>query len=182
MSVDVTKSLLGDHLPVPRHLESMPRWVRWRLVPTKGGKPRKMPIMLSGRPAAVNDPDTWADYFDALWTRRGDGLGFVLGEGVGAIDVDDALTADGTPKPWAARILDRAPRTFIEVSQSGSGLHIWGLLDEAPGRNLRNKGMSVEVYSGGADRGRYIALGRKAWPDSVRRLADITELAQELTA
>jgi len=178
MSIDVTKSLLGDHLPIPREMEGMPRWLRWRLVERKGGKPAKMPITLSGRPARVNDADDWADYFDALWTRKGQGMGFVLGEGVGCIDLDDALTADGTLTAWAERIVARAPRTFMEVSQSGTGLHIWGLLDEAPGRNLRTKGMSVEVYS----QGRFIALGRTAWAGSAQRLADITDLAKELTA
>lgn len=178
MSVDASKSLLGDHLPVPREMESMPRWVRYRLVPTKNGRPRKVPTTLSGRPADVTDPDNWADYFDALWTRRGDGLGFVLGEGVGCIDLDDALTAQGDLTAWAGEILARAPKTFVEVSQSGTGLHVWGRLDEAPGRNLRNKGKSVEVYS----QGRFIALGRTLWPDSVGRLADLTELAEELTA
>lgn len=178
MSIDVTKSLLGDYLPVPRQMEGMTRWLRYRLVERGGPKPAKMPITLSGRPARVNDPEDWADYFDALWTRKGQGMGFVLGEGVGCIDLDDALTADGTLTAWAAKIMARAPKTFMEVSQSGTGLHIWGLLGEAPGRNLRTKGMSVEVYS----QGRFIALGGTAWPDSVQELADITDLAEELTA
>lgn len=178
MSIDVTASLLGEHLPVPREMESMPRWLRWRLAPTKSGKSRKIPVGPSGRAVSVTDPESWGDYFDTLWTRRGDGLGFVLGEGIGAIDLDDALTADGSPKAWAAEILARTPRTFIEVSHSGTGLHIWGHLDEAPGRNLRSKGQTVEVYS----QGRFIALGRNAHAGSVRRLADITELADSLTA
>lgn len=177
MSIDVTLELLGDYLPVPRIMESTPRWLRWRPI-ERGDKVAKMPITLSGRPARVNDPGDWADYFDALWTRRGAGLGFVLGEGIGCIDLDGAIREDGSLTAWARRILDSAPRTFMEVSWSGRGLHIWGLLDEAPGRNLRSKGVTAEVYS----QGRYIALGSTPWADSVQQLADITDLAKELTA
>lgn len=181
MNQSIVSALLGKTLDVPRQMQGTPRWLRWKLV-KRGERWTKMPITLSGRPASVKDPDTWADYFDALWTPKGDGIGFVLGEGIGCIDLDNALTEEGTLTAWAEKILARAPETFMEVSHSGRGLHIWGLLEEAPGRNLRTKGMSVEVYSGGQDTGRYIALGSTPWPDSVGRLADITELAEELTA
>lgn len=177
MSVDVVRSLLGDILDVPREMESSPRWVRWRLV-DRGDRRAKVPVNSSGRPISVTDPDNWQDYFDTLWTRAGSGMGFVVGDGIGCIDLDDALTAEGEPKPWAEAILARTPKTFTEVSQSGRGLHIWGHLAEAPGRNLRTAGKTVEIYS----RGRFIALGRTAWRDSVPRLADITELAEELIA
>lgn len=179
MNSDIVASLLGNVLAVPREMEYMPRWLRYRLVP-RGDKVAKMPITLSGRPAKVNDPDTWGDYFDALWTRKGDGLGFVLGDGVGCVDLDNALTAEGELMPWAERIVEWAPETFMEISQSGRGLHIWGHLDEAPGRNLRTKGMSVEVYSGGAGQGRFIAMGQKEWHDSRPRLADLSDFAAEL--
>lgn len=181
MNQSIVSHLLGKTLDVPRKMQGMPRWVRWKMI-RRGGRDTKMPITLSGRPASVKNPDEWADYFDALWTPKGNGMGFVLGEGVGCLDLDNALTEDGTLTAWAEGILDRAPETFMEVSQSGRGLHVWGLLEEAPGRNLRTKGMSVEVYSGGQDTGRYIALGSTPWPGSVGRLADLTELAEELTA
>ncbi len=43
------------------------------------------------------------------------------------------------------------PEAWVERSHSGRGLHVWGLLDEGPGRTTKE----IEVYS----RGRYIALG-----------------------
>lgn len=161
---------------IPEAMRTMDRWLRWRPLDRKG-KIAKLPITTKGRAAKVNDPSTWATLADAMSATAGKGLGFVLGDGIGCIDLDDAL--DGmTPKAWAQDILNRAPETFIEVSQSGTGLHIWGLLDEAPGRNLRSAGMSAEVYS----QGRYIALGGHAeWPSS-DMLAELTPLARSLTA
>lgn len=99
----------------------------------------------------------------------GHGLGFVLGDGVGCIDLDDALVA-GEPLPWVRRFLASLPPTYIEVSMSGRGLHVFGLLDPAPGRVLRRDGRKVEWYS----TGRYIAVTGNVWRTSVPTLADLT--------
>lgn len=168
MSIDVTASLLGEHLPVPREMESTPRWLRWRLAPTKSGKSRKIPVSPSGRAVSVTDPESWGDYFDTLWTRRGDGLGFVLGEGIGGLDLDDSIDSSGRVAGWAQEVLDANPNTFKEVSQSGRGLHVWGHMDEAPGRVIRDGVRKIEVYSVG----RFLALG-SAFPGSPLRLAPL---------
>ena len=69
------------------------------------------------------------------------------------MDLDDAIV-DGVVLPWAQEIIDANQGTFIEVSQSGKGIHIWGYLEERPGRVIRD-GRNIEIYSAG----RYIALG-----------------------
>ena len=65
------------------------------------------------------------------------------------------------------------PETFIEVSQSGNGLHIFGLLPESPGRN---KGNGVEVYSVG----RFIAMTGNRYDSAPSSLADISELVADI--
>lgn len=84
----------------------------------------------------------------------GAGLGFVLnGDGIGVIDLDHAIV-DGVILSWAAEVLAANPGTFTEVSQSGEGLHVWGLLAAGAGRKIRDD-RNIEIYS----TGRYIALG-----------------------
>jgi primase-polymerase (primpol)-like protein len=100
------------------------------------------------RPGQFNEPKH-LDYFRG----RGVGLGFVLSDGIGCIDLDHRIV-DGKPNEPAAAFVARYPGSFIEVSPSGDGLHIWGLRDGQPGTRLTVDGLSVETYS----TGRYITV------------------------
>lgn len=164
-------------MDIPQIMMDVDRWLRWRLIP-RGDRMSKLPITHRGKPAKSTDPDTWTRFERALTSQKGQGMGFALGEGFACIDLDDAITEDGRLEPWARRILAITPETFIEISQSGKGIHIWGLMPEAPGRNLRSKGLSVEIYSAG----RFIALGSQEWLTSKPKLANLTGLANELVA
>jgi len=82
------------------------------------------------------------------------GIGFVLnGDGIGVIDLDHCVD-DGVIAPWAQTIVDANVGTFMEISTSGTGIHIWGLLGSRPGRVIRD-GRNIEVYT----TERYMALG-----------------------
>lgn len=162
---------------IPPTMIGANRWLRWRLI-ERNGRMSKLPIMADGRTASSTNPDTWARLLDVMDSDEGHGVGFALGDGFGCIDLDYAVDAEGFIEPWAERILERTPLTFIEVSQSMRGLHIWGRLPEGKGRNLRSKGMSVEIYS----TGRFIALGGQVWEHSAPFLADLTPLANELVS
>lgn len=132
----------------PAALRKRDRWVRWTL--TSDG--RKLPLQASrSRNASVSDPRTWSSYAAARKSEVGTGLGYVLGDGIGCIDLDDCLDSAGVLSPLAAEVLRDNPHAWVERSQSGRGLHVWGLLEEGPGRTTKE----IEVYS----RGRYIALG-----------------------
>ena len=131
---------------LPRELTSRARWVRHDRV----GRP----FTVTGRVAMVNIPAHWSSYADAKNSDVGAGMGFVLnGDGIGCIDLDDCMM-NGRVLDWAQEIIDANPSTFTERSRSGNGIHIWGLLESAPGRRIRD-GRNIEIYS----RGRYIALG-----------------------
>lgn len=159
---------------IPAEMRSADRWMRWRKVP-RNGRVTKQPIQVDGSPAKSTDAATWTTYAEAKASRVGNGLGFALGDGVGCIDLDHAIV-DGVVEPWAQAILDAAPETFVEVSQSEEGIHIFGRLAEGPGRNLRSSGRSVEVYSAG----RYIAVTGRRFGDAPSRLADLGGLVSSL--
>ncbi|MGG5753174.1 hypothetical protein ACQ3I4_11195 [Zafaria sp. Z1313] len=106
------------------------------------------------------NPADWTTLEQTRASRIGVGLGFVLaGDGIGVIDLDHCLI-DGRPTPAAARFLEDYPRNWIEVSQSGHGLHIWCRMEPGKGsRTITADGLHVERYS----TGRYIALGTEAF-------------------
>lgn len=136
----------GRKTSIPVELTSKDRWIRRNV--------EKVPLTIDGRAASSTNPDTWTTYKDALASKVGAGLGFVLGGGIGCVDLDHCII-DGVVTAWAQSILDQVGPTFIEISPSGEGLHLWGYLEEGPGR--RTKG--VEVYSVG----RYITVSGKVF-------------------
>ena len=129
----------------------------------------KRPVTVGGKAASSTSADTWSAYSAAAASKAGVGLGFVLGDGVGCIDLDHCFE-DGKLVSWAQEIVDRCPETFMEVSQSGEGLHIFGLLPEGGGRNIRGGGSNVEFYSVG----RYIAVTGDRFNGSPSKLADLS--------
>lgn len=149
---------------LPRELRSRDRWVRHT--------ERKVPLTVKGRPASSTDPVCWSSYRAAQESQAGVGAGFVLAEGDGlvCVDLDHALDGKGRPRPWARRILAAMPSTFVEVSRSGSGLHVFGRASSRPGRKVRRgDGTQVEWYT----RGRYIAVTGHRYGNSPARLADL---------
>lgn len=152
---------------LPSAMTSERRWVRRAA--------NKMPMTVSGRAASSTDPKTWTTHAAATESTAGVGLGFVLGGGFGCVDLDHCIDG-GQVAPWAAKILAKAPETFIERSPSGHGIHIWGRLPERPGRKMRTGPVAVEFYSVG----RYITVTGDVVPESRPVLADLTEFIEWL--
>lgn len=130
----------------PTEMTSRDRWLR--------RAENKRPLTIDGKAGSSTNPRTWSSFTEASASNAGVGLGFVLnGDGIGVIDLDHAMV-DDVMLPWAAEVLAANPGTFVEVSQSGEGLHVWGLLTEGKGCRIRD-GRNVEIYS----TGRYMAMG-----------------------
>lgn len=91
----------------------------------------------------------------------GHGIGFVLGNGIGCIDLDHCLTS-GRLEPWASQIVEkhRSRALLIEVSPSGDGIHIFLPMEQGPGRVVRD-GRRIETYP--PDSGRYMTVTGKVW-------------------
>ncbi|MBG6083252.1 bifunctional DNA primase/polymerase [Zhihengliuella flava] len=130
----------------PAAMTSRRRWVR--------RETNKRPVTTSGRSASSTNAATWATFDDAAASTAGVGLGFVLGDGIGCFDLDHCLT-DGRLEPWAADVLAeiQQPILFAEVSQSGTGVHVFVEAPEGPGAKIRD-GRNIEFYS----KDRYIAV------------------------
>ena len=149
---------------LPPEMTSQARFVRYTA--------RKVPRTVDGQSASSTNASTWSTFEAASSSLVGEGLGYVLGAGVGCIDLDHAIV-DGSVADWAQAVLDSNPSTYTEVSRSGEGLHIFGLLNEAPGRKIRD-GRNIEVYSVG----RYIALTGKRHGAAPATLAPLVVPAQ----
>lgn len=138
----------------PQEMLDAPRWLLYKLVDGK----RKIPYQANGQVASSTDPETWCSYEDAvagLETGGFAGLGFALGDGFSAIDLDNCIDSEGRVESWA---LDyrRAVDTTWEVSQSGKGIHLFYRGDCGPAyKEKREGGGGVECYSDG----RFFALG-----------------------
>lgn len=145
----------------PVEMTGKDRWVR--------RTSSKRPITAAGKSASSTDAGTWDSFAAASASTKGAGLGFVLGAGIGCIDLDHCFDG-GNLLPWAQAIVDRCPETFMEVSQSGEGLHIFGLLPEGGGRNIRSGDSNVEFYSVG----RYMAVTGERFNGSPSKLADLS--------
>ncbi|WP_199552796.1 DNA primase [Streptomyces sp. N35] len=155
---------------LPKELTRRRRWVRRDV--------RKAPRTTDGAYASVADGSVWSTHADALRSRAGVGLGYVLaeGDGVACIDLDHCLDG-GQLAAWARDILDRCPATFVEVSVSGAGLHIWGRATVTRGRRIRRDGVVIEIYG----QARYIAVTGRRFEQCPARLADISEVVASLT-
>lgn len=158
--------------PVPSALSRRRQWVRHT--------DRKVPLTVGhGKtaPASSTDSSTWATYRAAVRSSAGVGLGFVLApeDRIACIDLDHALV-DGQLLPWARAIVDRLPATYIEVSPSGSGLHVWGYGEVGRGRKLRRGETAIEVYG----RERYITVTRRPFEGAPSKLADLSRVIADL--
>lgn len=149
------------------------RWVRWTRV-TRGDGTTKRPLTASGAAASSTDPGTWSPLVEAEASNVGDGIGFALGGGFACIDLDHCYDGRNHLEWWAKMLIAPvAGRAYIEISPSGTGLHVWGLLDPRPGMRLRNDlGMNIEIYS----RDRFVTLTGRRHRDSGTGLPDMSNL------
>lgn len=165
----------GRKMQFPKQMTELPRWMRWARV-DRGGRLTKEPRTVHGARGSSMNPAKWSTFEAAKKSTHGAGLGFALGAGIGCIDLDHCIV-DGQLAPWARDILDRTPATYIEVSQSGTGLHIFGFLPERANRRLRDGEVAIEVYTGG----QYIAATGDRFERAPLVLADLSEVVASVT-
>lgn len=134
-------------------LQSQKRWVLWRLemVSNTRGElvPTKVPYQLSGAHASSTDAATWCTYAQAQAAVGSfTGVGVVMGQGLGCVDVDHCVDpSTGRILPWAREIII-ALDSYSEFSPSGTGVHILGNDIQLPGKGRKRplETGAVEVY------------------------------------
>lgn len=142
---------------IPEQLKRLNRWVVSRC---------KEPYMADAvnRHASVSDPDTWSSFAttQTAYEEGGyDGVGFVfIGDGIVGIDLDDCFV-DGQPSVTAIEIINEIGCSYVEISQSGRGLHAYGFYDgpALSGKRGTYKGVKTEVYC----TGRYFVVTGNVW-------------------
>ncbi|OKH91492.1 bifunctional DNA primase/polymerase [Streptomyces uncialis] len=155
---------------VPSELRNRARWVRYSA--------RKVPLRTDGRFASVDDPSSWSTYAAAVKASAGEGVGFVLtaSDRIVVVDLDHAVER-GRVLPWAQRIVDALPPTYMERGRSGGGLHLWFRGSVPSGRRWRRGEVAVEVYS---DR-RYMIVGDRV-PGTPLGLAELPNAAARIAS
>lgn len=142
-------------------MASYAQFMLYKLVPStsRPGKTEKYPCSLAGDVVSAHQSQYWvtADIACAEATRRGAGWGvsFVLTENdpYFFIDIDHAYK-DGEWSPLAKDLCQRFGGAYCEVSQSGTGLHLIGVIDDSPDHACKNDDLGLECYT----EARFIAL------------------------
>ena len=142
---------------IPDEMHALKNWCVWRLEKI-GGRDTKIPYnALTGAKAKSNDPVTWCGFSEAarvVGSGKYKGVGFMLSDSpYVCVDLDHCLDG-GEKETWARGIVEQIGG-YVEVSQSGKGLHIFGRA--AIVRNRRTDG--IEIYGNN----RYIAMTGDVW-------------------
>lgn len=133
-------------------IASASRFILWR-------RADKIPADASGNPIDATRPGNCRSLAALLpYVNHTYGLGLVLTDDsdLWCIDIDDAFDPSGALTPFAAGTVAAFPGAYMEVSQSGQGIHVIGSGARAlpPDHPTRSAGMPAELYT----RRRYIAL------------------------
>ena len=148
---------------VPAEMRAMQRWVTWR----REQRGRKTTKRSDQR---INEPEAWLS-FDEACRRAQDrlasgegGIGFVLGDGIVGIDVDDCFGEAGDIRDDAQAALGLG--SYAERSPSGNGLHVF--VRATIERPCKLHGL--EIYDGRPGSARYFTV-------TGRRIGAATEIA-----
>ena len=169
---------MNPAIRLPARLTEGECFVCWKLEFDKDGKAKKVPYNpTTGRKAKSNDPSTWSDFavcHKAYRLGKYSGVSRALtgDDSFVCIDLDRCLDEKGKLTTEVATIITKF-FTYIEVSPSGNGLHIW-LEGKKPGSNCR-KGI-VEIYE---DK-RFITLTGKPFKTSHKEVSNQQEALERV--
>ena len=165
---------------IPQELRNLKQWglfeLKWVEARKKNTKITINPY--DGSAGKSNDPSTWSDFDTAMRAlndvERADGLAFYFANGYVGLDIDhidsnleDWRAGDNDPNNLVNKFQDLTDNTYMEVSQSGTGIHAI-FKGKIPGKR-RRKG-NYEMYQ----TGRFFALtGNNIIPDpTIKSMSD----------
>jgi len=140
------------------------QWCNWRFETTKDGDITKIPYFSKNRKASSTNPDTWRtleqvedDFNNGSNKFNGMGLFFSLDKKLLGIDLDGCIE-NGIikhEKKSAIEAFVKNADTYVEISPSGNGLHLFLKLTEPlelvankePKSLLKTNRKSFEVYT-----------------------------------
>ena len=154
------------------------QFVLYKILPSKSrpGKFDKITCDVSFNNVDAHNPSNWMDAETALLcsasmsSEHGHGVGFsfTANDPFFFVDIDGAY--DGANwSPVATDLCTRLGGCFVEISQSGTGLHIIGKYSgPEPAHGCTNKHLGLECYTSG----RFVALTGNAATGDVAMIAD----------
>ncbi|MAB53451.1 DUF5906 domain-containing protein [Marinobacter sp.] len=131
------------------------QFIAYKLVPNPDGRTIKKPVdPATGRVHDAHDRSIWTDFESVAASGHPVGFVFCDDDPFFFIDIDDCALPPkfATWSPLALELISRFPGAAVEVSQSGTGLHIIGTGDAPTDRKI--KGDGFDLYTDG----RFIAL------------------------
>lgn len=132
-----------------------------KIVPSqsKPGRTEKMPCDIMGQVVSLHTADRMSlEQCKATVALLGDSYRpavILNGDGRFCIDIDGALQNDNTWSPLATELCQTFAGCYVEVSQSGRGLHIFGYSPSIPEHTCKNIPLHIELYTSD----RFICLG-----------------------
>jgi hypothetical protein len=128
-------------------MAAYPQWIVWTV---RDGK--KLPVNpATGLQVTAHDTGAWMSYdaaaSAAVTLGAGYGAGFVFADSDPFFFLDiDHCAENGAWSPLAQEIMASLPGAAIEVSQSGTGLHIFGR-GACPPHACKNQPLGIELYT-----------------------------------
>lgn len=138
-----------------------PYFILSKLIPStsRPGRTEKMPCDRSGNVVSLHVADRMTrDEVMLCASLLGDSYRpavILTGDGRFCIDIDDALQPDNTWSPLATELCTTFSGCYVEVSQSGRGLHIFGHTTSVSDHANKNISLHIELYTDN----RFICLG-----------------------
>ncbi|BAM68880.1 MAG: DUF5906 domain-containing protein [Edwardsiella phage MSW-3] len=140
--------------PALEAMKAFPQFMIYKLVPRQGtpGKMDKLPCSLDGKPVSAHASEHWVDADTACFTAsamgEGWGVAYVLTDAdpFFFIDIDNCLV-NGAWSTLATDLCQRFPGAAVEISSSGTGLHIIGSIGDVPDHGCKNIPLGLECYT-----------------------------------
>lgn len=155
---------------VPQTLQQRNLWGVWRKEKDERGQWRKVPYSADQKyngKISKTAAWQWKPYDVAVakleYSGDYDGLGFLFTKtgGLVFIDLDHCIDEDGNPNAFASEIVEMFKGSYIEYSQSETGLHI--VVRGYVPAVLKEK--AIEIYGNGAG-AQYMAFTGNAYADN----------------
>lgn len=164
--------------PALAPLAAFRSFIAYKLTPSvsRPGTTDKIPVSAVTRGKfELLDPAHWSDFETAATFARNAGpeygVGFIFSEHdpFWFLDIDNCLQ-DGQWSPLAQQLMNELAGAAIEVSQSGTGLHIIGT-GSAPPHGSVNRALGLEFYT----ENRFVALTGTHATGNASHFVDLTE-------